>query len=201
MLTSITLSACASEITAWQNDPISSYGAYREVADKETGKPRQALIGSIMTTTGDRRAVVNIDGKLCAESMPDAITVVTGSSDGSIGKDGIKANFGSSTKAGILQTYQRTESDSLIRQLGWNSCLAWAQGAIGNKEYYDLLKIMFDAGADVMRIRATQIPVTSANGSLTVDAPQPRRDVPVPPVGEASKGSSAIPPLEQKGPG
>jgi hypothetical protein len=174
--TFLAMTSCAGTVSAWKNDPLQSY--------KVAGP-------SIYAMTGDRRTAVftrkDKDGPLrfCAESMPDAISVFTGSSAVNVKAEGItkslgvEAGFTDTSAAGVLQTFQRTEIAEVLRQLGWNTCLAWAQGAITEPEYYGLLDKVVTGSIDVMKTRSTQtqvlqtIPSTSMIVSTTRPDPSP----------------------------
>jgi hypothetical protein len=162
------LTGCAGVVTAFKNDPLQAYPANRE---------------SVYAMTGDRRTAVmmNKDSPLrfCAESLPDAVAAFSASSKASIGIEGkAQGGFSDSTAAGLLQTFQRTEIAEVFRQLGWNTCLAWAQGAIDEKQYFGLLEKMVVGGLDVMTRRASQTQVVQAvpNGTLIVTAQSPADD-------------------------
>jgi hypothetical protein len=145
------LSGCAGVVTAWKNDPLQAYD----------------VVGpSIYAMTGDRRTAVfsrqNDPLKYCAESLPDAVAAYAALSQANAKASGLKGEaagevgFSDSTTAGLLQTFQRTENAEIMRQLGWNTCLAWAQGAISNQEYFSILNKLVDGGVEVMKVRAAQ---------------------------------------------
>lgn len=164
------VSSCASLITAFKNDPLQHYD----------------LVGpTIYTMTGDRRTAVALKGpqgfRFCAESLPDAVAVFTASSKAKLLAEGkFEAGLDEATAAGLLQTFQRTEIAEVYRQLGWNTCMAWAQGAIGDARYSQMLTAMVAGGIDIMKIRASQPQVfpTTTNlvvlaGSTVTPAPAP----------------------------
>lgn len=168
---------CAGSINAWKNDPLQSY---------TVDKP------SIYTMTGDRRtAVFNLQSsplKYCAESMPDAVAAVAASSNASArapngsGLGEVAVGVSDTTAVGLLQTFQRTEIAELSRQLGWSTCLAWAQGAITDAQYHAILQQMVTGIVDVMKTRAGQAQVIQVvpNGSLVVSAKNKNEEAPRP---------------------
>jgi hypothetical protein len=80
------------------------------------------------------------------------------------------AGFEDATYAGLLQTFQRTEIAEVYRQMGWNICLAWAQGATADPVYLGLLQQYLTGGIEVIKARAAQPQVwpTIAPGSLFI---------------------------------
>jgi hypothetical protein len=146
VLLAVATTGCASTVTAWKNDPLQSYSI------KES---------SIYAMTGDRRTAVLLNPansyRFCAESLPDAVAAYSAASKGSAGvKDKVTGAFEDATYAGLMQTFQRTEIAEIYRQLGWNMCLAWAQGAIGSSEYAALLTKFADKGLEAITTRAGQ---------------------------------------------
>lgn len=155
------LSGCTSLVTAWKNDPLQAYSVKGP---------------SIYAMTGDRRTAVfadkNSNLKYCAESMPDAVAVFSASSEASLEASGIegqasgKAGIDEDTAAALLQTFHRTEISEISRQMAWNICLAWSQGAISNDAYYTLLEKMVSGSVEVMKVRASQPVVGLPGGQL-----------------------------------
>lgn len=149
----LSVSGCAGAITAWKSDPLQSY---------------DVLKPSIYTMTGDRRTAVmmekNPNYRFCAESLPDAVAAFAASSKAKAAVTGQgEAGFEDATSAALLQTFQRTEIAEVYRQMGWNTCLAWLQGAIDDDEYHLLLAKMIDGGLDAIKSRASQqIPTAAA---------------------------------------
>ena len=151
------LTSCAALVSAWKNDPLQSYD----------------LLGpSVYAMTGDRRTaiIVKRDDRLvfCAESLPDAVAAIAATSKlrASLGENSIGTE--DSTAVGLMQTFQRTEIAEVSRQMGWNVCLAWAQGGITNEQYYTLLSKMVDGTIDVMRTRAGQTPSVQVGPGATL---------------------------------
>lgn len=145
------LPGCAGYLNAWTNDPFQ----------------HQAVKGpTIYTMTGDRRTTVfndrNSSMKYCAESLPDAVAAVAASSSASLSAQGLEGGAGGEAKMSdattisLLQTFRRTEIAELSRQLGWSTCLAWAQGAIDNAQYHAILQDIISGSLEVMKTRAQQ---------------------------------------------
>lgn len=139
------LSGCAGAITAWKSDPLQSYNV---------------AAPSIYAMTGDRRTAVFTKRdsllKYCAESLPDAVAAVAASSSATAKGKGVELGMTDATTISLLQTFQRTEIAEVSRQLGWNTCLAWSQGAITDAQYFGLLQQMVTGSIDVMKARASQ---------------------------------------------
>jgi hypothetical protein len=147
----LSVSGCAGVVTAWKNDPLQSYD----------------VIGpSIYTMTGDRRTAVftrkDADLRYCAESLPDAVAAFAASSSAKLKAEGLRNGAGGEVgisdqaSAALLQTFQRTEIAEVSRQLGFNTCLAWSQGAITSPEYHALLQDIVAGTIEVMKTRAGQ---------------------------------------------
>jgi uncharacterized protein YceK len=181
--TALSLSGCAGVVTALTNDPLQHY---------DVKGP------TIYAMTGDRRTAVAFapgsNFRFCAESLPDAVAVFTASSSAKAGvKDKAEAAISDATAAGLMQTFHRTEIAEVYRQMGWNTCIAWAQGAITNAEYYTLLDKMVVGGVNVMATRSSQpeLPhttpsttvVVSGAGTTITAAPPPPPPPPPPPAG------------------
>lgn len=161
----IPLGACATLVTAWKNDPLQSY----DVAGT-----------SVYAMTGDRRTAIFFMGpdgtkRFCAESLPDAVAAFSATSKAAAALDGGpkakgEASFEERAIAGLLQTFQRTESAELYRQMGWNTCIAWAQGGIDSSQYFNLLETMIDGGMAAIGKRADQpLPAIAFHTGFTVD--------------------------------
>ncbi len=170
LLSALALAGCAGTITAFKNDPLQSY---------------EVKVPSIYAMTGDRRTAVfarqNSDMKYCAESLPDAVAAVAASSRAAANYKEAGIDIADSTAVGLLQTFQRTEIAEVSRQLGWNTCLAWAQGAITSSQYHQLLEKLVVGSIDVMQKRAGQPVVPLPVGSmLLVAAATPPKLTPTP---------------------
>ncbi len=73
-----------------------------------------------------------------------------------------------SFKTTLMQTFSRTEASEIYRQMGWNTCLAWAQGAIKSETYERFLEKMVDGGLEIMKLSmksATEKAGQSAGGA------------------------------------
>ena len=163
-------SGCAGTISSLQNDPLHHY-----VIDKNGT--------SIYAMTGDRRTAVMFApvevGKpgyrFCAESLPDAVSVFTGSSKARVKIEGkVEADAGDQSAAAVLQTFHRTEMADVYRQMGWNACIAWAQGGITDLQYYNLLCLLTTEGMKAINIRAGQVPqiIQGPGGAIILSTPE-----------------------------
>lgn len=168
-LTALSLSACASLVTAFKNDPLQSYNVPG---------------ATVYAMTGDRRTAVFFDTtrqlRYCAESLPDAVAAYAAASSAKLradqisGSSGVEAGFNDTTSVGLLQTFQRTEIAEVSRQMGWNLCLAWTQGGITNDQYFNLLDKLVTGSVDVMKTRSGQTPLAPVVVSpLTINAQAP----------------------------
>jgi hypothetical protein len=156
-----TSGGCASTVTAWKNDPLQSY---------------EIEASSIYAMTGDRRtAVIFRDeatkkNRFCAESLPDAVAAFSAASKANASvQDKATVGFEDAAYAGLLQTFQRTEIAEIYRQLGWNLCLAWAQGATDDPNYMKLLTKFTDGGLDAIAKRAAQDQVFPTVAPVTLN--------------------------------
>jgi hypothetical protein len=161
----LTLPGCAGLVSAWKNDPIQSYDV--------TGP-------SIYAMTGDRRTAIFTGSpgalKYCAESLPDAVSVFTASSKAGLEADMVekvtgKATYEDASAAALLQTFQRTEIAELSRQMAFNLCLGWSQGALDAVQYHALLSELVAGSIDVMKLRAAQPIVVVPSASLVLNTP------------------------------
>ncbi|CAM8671588.1 hypothetical protein [Sphingobium sp.] len=162
----VTLPGCAGLVTAWKSDPLQVYAMENP---------------AVYTMTGDRRTAVLMDTntarRFCAESLPDAAVAYGATSTAGLTAKGIDAKFSDAVTATLLQTFQRTQDAEIYRQMGWNSCLAWAQGAITSEQYHALLQLMVTGGLDTMKKRAEPAPIAApapspaAAGTGPVKAP------------------------------
>ena len=184
---------CASTVTAWKNDPLQSYKSQRS---------------SLYAMTGDRRTAIQINNangqRFCAESLPDAVAAYSAASKASASVEGkASGGFEDATYAGLLQTFHRTEIAEVYRQLGWNLCLAWAQGAINDAQYFGLLDKFTVGGLDAISKRAAQeqvwptiAPVTlnvGPGGTAPVNPPKPEAPKTEAPKTEAPKPETPKP--------
>ncbi len=138
------LSGCAAEITAVMDR------AFRTDTFEE-------LRVSASTVVGDRRLILvrprRIEARdpvVCAESLPDATRSVTTTSSAQL-KAGDPAavsrtelEIKDAFATALLQTFVRTELAEVSRNLSWQVCLAYANGAITEIEYQELMKIIIE---------------------------------------------------------
>lgn len=176
-LFAILLSGCAGTLSSILNDPLHHY----DVDKKGT---------AVYTMTGDRRTAIMFSPeskhRFCAESLPDAVSVFSASSGGKLnvaGKGDVEIKDASS--AATLQTFRRTEIADVYRQMGFNTCIAWAQGGITPDQYYQLLNQLITEGLRAINTRAGQetkiiegtggaIILTTSEQSMVVPPPAPK---------------------------
>lgn len=162
-LASISLGGCAAAISAMKNDPLQKWTIRNPTMFAMTGDRRTAVV--LPSSTGNR---------FCAESLPDAVAAFTAASKVSASLEGkASGTIDEATYAGLLQTFQRTEIAEIYRQMGWNLCLAWAQGATNDPNYMPLLTAYLNSGIDVIKMRAAQTQATPvvAGGHLILVGP------------------------------
>jgi hypothetical protein len=143
----LALSGCASTISAVTNRSIAAH---------------EFRPGRIFSMTGERRLAMTVqreDGRvvMCAESLPEVAAAVAASSSASAslvnqGSGALSDAF----QTQLLQTFTRTEISEVLRQVSWQLCQAWAQGALQDDEYQAELHRLVTAGIDVMKARAAQ---------------------------------------------
>lgn len=141
------LPGCASTISAVTNRSIAAH---------------EFTSGRIFSMTGERRLAMTVTMRdsrvvMCAESLPEVAAAVAASSSASASL----VNRGSAAlsdafQTQLLQTFTRTEISEVLRQLSWQLCQAWAQGALDDNEYQAELNRLVTAGIDVMKTRAAQ---------------------------------------------
>ena len=165
------MSGCASTISSFQNDPLHHY---------VIGKKEKT---SVYAMTGDRRTAIMfapvVEGspryRFCAESLPDAVSVFTGSSKAKFNLTGKgEAEAGDQSAAAVLQTFHRTEMADIYRQMGWNACIAWAQGGITDEQYFTLLQLLTTEGMRAINTRAGQVPqiIQGPGGAIILSTPE-----------------------------
>lgn len=131
-----------------------------------------------MTVTGERRlefiAPKGSNLRMCAESLPEvssAVAAATGASANIVDKGAASVN--DAFKTALLQTFTRTEIAEVLRQMGWQACQAWAQGALDDAQYREQLAKIIDAGIKVVELRASQ-PLSAAPVNQTIDPSAPK---------------------------
>jgi hypothetical protein len=144
----LSLSGCASTITAWKNRPAAAH----------TLRPDR-----FFTLTGERRLAFQVDRKnarnlaWCAESLPEAAQAVSATSELS-GKalskfEGAAKDAYSTT---LVQTFTRTEIAEIYRQMSFQACQAWAQGVYTDAQYAKRLDDLLASGIKVIETRSVQ---------------------------------------------
>jgi hypothetical protein len=155
----VALGGCASTVTAWKNDPLQAYDMVNPTVYAMTGDRRTAVM---MSPSKDKR--------FCAESLPDAVAAYSAASKANASlQSKASGGFEDAAYAGLMQTFQRTEIAEVYRQMGWNLCLAWAQGAIGETEYTTLLTRYVEGGIDAISKRAAQAQVHPTIAPVTLN--------------------------------
>jgi len=139
-------SGCAGTVSSVFNRPVTAH---------------DLSANRLMTVTGERRlafiAPLNPTVRMCAESLPEVSSAVAAASGANLSAaDHASGGFNDSFRTALLQTFARTEIAEVLRQMGWQACQAWAQGAISNEQYQQELARIIGAGIDVVKIRATQ---------------------------------------------
>lgn len=141
ILSSILLSGCAAlSQTFWQRPVIEDVpGGFNTLA--LTADRRIAVFKS------DKSDKDNYKGeKACAEAQPDvALSSEVESKLTAAIKDATldgSAELSESVKQAITLAYQRTENSDLVRQLGWQICQGYLNGAITESDYLRLLETM-----------------------------------------------------------
>ncbi len=158
-IAAFTLGGCASTVTAWKNDPLQVYDIKGPTVYAMTGDRRTAVLMEANTTK-----------RFCAESLPDAVAAYSAASKANANvQDKASAAIEDATYAGLMQTFQRTEIAEVYRQMGWNLCLAWAQGAITSPEYYALLDKFVTGGLHAISERAEQVQVWPTSPHVTMN--------------------------------
>lgn len=172
MLLPLTLTGCASTITALLNRPIQADNYYFD--------GNHAV--SVMSLQGQYRVGTLRDIKstlrVCAESLPDTATAAAAASSLSVSDPvtgGVRAVSGSDEfSSALLQTFQRTETADVVRQLGWQYCQAWSNGALTDSQYAELLVALTRGAITVLEKRASAPPASISNSVIV----QPRTSAP-----------------------
>jgi len=121
-----------------------------------------------LALTADRRIAVftSNEGKKisCAEALPDVAisSEVHSSVNVALKKleDELSVEAAESIKQAISVAYQRTEKSDLVRQLGWQLCQGYLNGAITDEHYFYLLERL---------VLASLVKVDSDNGGSSND--------------------------------
>jgi len=136
-----------------------------------TGERRVALVVPYVDKTLSKAEEKEFYEKLghvrkviCAESLPDAARSIDAKSDLTanlavpVASTGIapsgEQKVSDTLKTSVLQTFVRTETADVVRQLGWQICQGYANGAIREDEYRDLLKSVVAGSFQTLAIAA-----------------------------------------------
>lgn len=130
----------------------------------------------IITTTGERRITTTHSGIVCAESYPDvataagAVSKAAASASGSQGAGTVSGNVSDQFQTALLQTFNRTETADVVRQIGWQICQAYSNARITKYDYYALLNNLTTRAFNTLDKRASAPPVVVAGpGSVQVN--------------------------------
>jgi len=122
-----------------------------------------------LALTADRRIAVfskDSSGKKisCAEALPDVAISSEVDSSVKLAIKKLEAELGveaaESVKQAISVAYQRTETSDLVRQLGWQLCQGYLNGAITNEHYFYLLERL---------VLASLVKVEASSGASSKD--------------------------------
>lgn len=154
----------------------------RSVADEDVYDHK------VLTMTGERRIAIVVPrhspNVICAESLPDAARASGARSalDIQAGGTGRPAlGVDDQVQTALLQTFTRTETADVVRQLGWQVCNAYANRAIDYRMYSSLLVEIVGGANRVMQERAkagTQVAAAGGTVQVNLGQPQPRRGAP-----------------------
>ena len=180
------LGGCASQLTAaftrpWRTDTMPGRGWF-------DGSPvdRSDIITG--NATAERRLIIARvrrdpirgpeDRVLCAESLPDAAQAIAARDALAVSQSlasgrTTSIELDTQVRTALLQTFQRTELAELSRQLAWQVCLAYANGALTTEEYRTQLIRIIDGSFRVMERRIEAAP-TPRRGSVAPETGQPR---------------------------
>jgi len=159
-ITLLTLPGCASTISAWKNRSFKEQGFHKPALYSMTGERRLAI--AVKPTTYDMR--------FCAESLPEAAAAYSATSGASLKPTGVgEGSISDASSMVLTQTYTRTEISEVLRQLGFQTCQAWAQGVLDENEYKLELKNIVAAGIEVMKNRSLQPLTPPAAAQKTAD--------------------------------
>lgn len=110
-----------------------------------------------LSLTADRRVAIFKSDKTdpenpiglmaCAEALPDVALSSTVESElkatiEAAGKGELDAEAAEKLTQALTVAYQRTEKSDLVRQLGWQLCQGFLNGAVSNDDYRRLLEMM-----------------------------------------------------------
>lgn len=163
--------------------PLTLTGGCSSIASALLGRPVQAdhykdgeQSLSVMALQGQYRVGVIRDVRstlrACAESLPDT-AVAAGASSGVTVSDPTAAGARSLAandeyQTALLQTFHRTETADVVRQLGWQYCQAWSNGALRDAQYAALLEQLTRGAVAVLEKRASGAPA-APSGTVQVN--------------------------------
>lgn len=159
-LAAMQLGGCASYLNAIFTRSVSS---------------EKMLDSKLLTMTGERRVAIAVprggESVLCAESLPDAAQAAGGRTGLQLkgsGTAGRSLGFEDESQTALLQTFTRTETSDVIRQLGWQVCNAYAVGAIDKRAYGKLLTKITEGAIEVMKRRPNAGNAVTAGGNVNI---------------------------------
>lgn len=145
LLVLLTMTGCASQISAWLNRDIRTDTV--KIRDPDGPKHRHTVI----STTGERRIVFFSEkGRICPENFPDASRSFTAKSDIEV-KD-ISSKDSIETK--LEKTNDRKESADLVGRLGAIVCVAYLNDVLNDCEYAELIKTLVNESMAYLKKRA-----------------------------------------------
>lgn len=165
------LSACSTSLNSIFERSVSSEHITYDKVLTMTGERRVALVVPYVDKTLSKADEKEFYEKLghvrkviCAESLPDAARSIDAKTDLTanlavpVATTGIapsgEQKVSDTLKTSVLQTFVRTETADVVRQLGWQICQGYANGAIREDEYRDLLKSVIAGSFQTLAIAA-----------------------------------------------
>lgn len=169
--------------------PTCGCASYLNAIFTRSVSSEEMLDNKLLTMTGERRVAIAVprgaDSKsiLCAESLPDAAQAAGGRTGLQLkgsGTAGRSLGFEDESQTALLQTFTRTETSDVIRQLGWQVCNAYAVQAIDKWAYERLLTKITDGAIEVMKRRPNAGTTVTAGGSVNITMGQTTARAPAP---------------------
>jgi len=102
------------------------------------------------------RRIAHTDPIVCLESLPDVARAASAQSRGDLqngaaaGTTAARISFEDQFSTSLLQTFQRTQLADVSRNLAWQICLAYANGAITEIQYHTLLELIIQRSFHVL---------------------------------------------------
>jgi uncharacterized protein YceK len=156
---SISCTGCSSAISSWKSRPVAAHKLYPGRMFSLTGERRLAFfVPRSIAGQAYNAATDDTDRTAwCAESLPEASQAITATSKGSLKlPETAEGGLEDSVATSLTQTFTRTEIAEMFRQLGWQTCQAWAQGVFTDEQYRVELAKLVDAGVYVIKKRSDQ---------------------------------------------